>query len=116
MSTPPTVVLAPRAEAPQASAIQPIVNDAVDVPTLGNPQDANPRMGLRRRRGRANDRLSLKLSEHEINEDIYALTGSVASHHPRRRPVPLQEMLNRLVPGAPLAGLTPETYPVHQEP
>uniref|UniRef100_A0A0A9DWJ2 Uncharacterized protein n=1 Tax=Arundo donax TaxID=35708 RepID=A0A0A9DWJ2_ARUDO len=53
---------------------------------------------------------SLKLTKVEINEDLYLLTGQLPRSHPRRRPAHVQEMLNRLVPGAPLDGLTPETY------
>ncbi|CAN6382011.1 unnamed protein product [Urochloa humidicola] len=94
MSTPPTVVLALRVEAPQANAIQPIVNDVVDVPTMGNLKDAKPRRSLRHRRRRIGDRFepmeasfSLKLMEDEINEDIYSMTGAAACHHPCRRPV-----------------------------
>ncbi|RCV39452.1 hypothetical protein SETIT_8G226100v2 [Setaria italica] len=113
MSNLPNTILTIRAEPPQVDSIQPIIKDAVDAPPLGNSEDVMPRRSLRCRRGRAGDRFrptfSLKLTEDEIDEDIYSLTGALPRHHPRCRPVPLQEMLNRLVPGAPLAGLTPET-------
>ncbi|KAG2559155.1 hypothetical protein PVAP13_8NG314200 [Panicum virgatum] len=120
MANPPTIILALRAEAPSDNAIQPTVKNVIDVPpTVGSSNDVLPRWSTRRRRGRAGDRFqpigsnfSLKLTDDEIDEDIYALTGALPHHHPRRRPAPLQEMLNRLVPGGPLDGLTPETYPL----
>ncbi|CAN6363549.1 unnamed protein product [Urochloa humidicola] len=118
MSTPPTVVLALRAEAPQANVIQPIVNDVVDVPTMGNLKDAKPRRSLRRRRRRVGDcfqpmeaSFSLKLTEDEINEDIYSMTGVAARHYPRRRPVPLQQMLNARTPPLPCP-LPPPSLPL----
>ncbi|KAF8738582.1 hypothetical protein HU200_013955 [Digitaria exilis] len=37
---------------------------------------------------------SLKLTEGEIDEDIYSLTGKCPRSRPHRMPVPLQEMLN----------------------
>ncbi|PUZ45742.1 hypothetical protein GQ55_8G249400 [Panicum hallii var. hallii] len=121
MANPPTIVLALRAEAPLANTVHPGVKDVVDVPKW-SPKDVLPRRSSRRRHGRAGGRFqpiglnfSLELTEDEINEDIYALTGALPHHHPRRRPVPLQEMLKKLVPGGPLAGLTPETYPLCQQ-
>nr|TKW02315.1 hypothetical protein SEVIR_8G236100v2 [Setaria viridis] len=119
MSNPPKAMLNIRTKPPQVDSIQPIIKDAVDAPPLGNSEDVMPWRSLRCHCGRAGDRFrptfSLKLTEDEIDEDIYSLTGALPRHHPRRRPVPLQEMLNRLVPGAPLAGLMPETYLLCQE-
>ncbi|KAJ1265724.1 hypothetical protein BS78_08G097600 [Paspalum vaginatum] len=126
MSNPSTIVLGLKAEAPPANTSQPSATDAVDriddAPTLEKPEDVVPRRNLRRRRGRAGDRFgstmpnfSLTLTEDEIAEDIYSLTGELPRSHPRRRPVPLQKMLDRYVPGGPLAGLTPETYPQRQK-
>ncbi|KAG2559154.1 hypothetical protein PVAP13_8NG314300 [Panicum virgatum] len=109
MANPPTIVLAMRAEATSDNTIQSIVKNVVDVPpTMGNPNDVLPRRSTRRRRGRAGDRfqpigsnVSLKLTDDEIDEDIYALTGALPHHHPRRRPAPLQEMLNMKTPPLP---------------
>ena len=109
MANPPTIVLALRAEASSDNAIQPTVKNVIDVPpTVGSPNDVLPRRSTRRCRGRAGDRFqpigsnfSLKLTDDEIDEDIYALTGALPHHHPRRRPAPLQEMLNVRTPPLP---------------
>ncbi|KAG2564003.1 hypothetical protein PVAP13_8KG379800 [Panicum virgatum] len=123
MANPPTIVLSLRAEAPLDNAVvEPTIKNVVDVPAMGNPNDVLPRRSSRRRRVRAGDRFqptgsnfSLKLTDGEIEEDIYAMTGALPRDHPHRRPAPLQEKLNRLVPGGSLAGLTPETYPLRPQ-
>ena len=106
MANPPTIILAMRAEATSDNTIQSIVKNVVDVPpTMGNPNDVLPRRSSRRRRVRAGDRFqptgsnfSLKLTDDEIEEDIYAMTGALPRDHPHRRPAPLQEKLNVRTP------------------
>ncbi|KAF8694264.1 hypothetical protein HU200_038402 [Digitaria exilis] len=95
MSNQPPIVLALPAQGPLATS------DDIDVPTLSQQEKVTPRWNLRRRRGRASNSshprirgFSLKLMEDEIDEDIYSLTGELPCNHPRRRPVPLQQMLN----------------------
>ena len=106
MANPPTIVLSLRAEAPLDNAVvEPTIKNVVDVPAMGNPNDVLPRRSSRRRRVRAGDRFqptgsnfSLKLTDDEIEEDIYAMTGALPRDHPHRRPAPLQEKLNVRTP------------------
>lgn len=102
MTSPPSAMLTLRKEALQVDSTQPIIKDVVDAPPLGSSENIVPRRSLRRRRGRVGVSLqptfSLKLTEDEIDEDIYSLTGALPRHHPRRRPVPIQKMLNVSTP------------------
>jgi len=106
MANPPTIVLSLRAEAPLDNAVVELtIKNVVDVPAMGNPNDVLPRRSSRRRRVRAGDRFqptgsnfSLKLTDDEIEEDIYAMTGALPRDHPHRRPEPLQEKLNVRTP------------------
>ncbi|KAH6817766.1 hypothetical protein C2S51_001369 [Perilla frutescens var. frutescens] len=52
------------------------------------------------------------LTKEEIEEDIFALTGSKASRRPKRRPKNIQKLLNLAFPGLWLVSITPESYKV----
>ncbi|KAG0517130.1 hypothetical protein BDA96_09G061800 [Sorghum bicolor] len=114
-SNPPIVVQALCAVAPKPKTSTPLDGPKGKL-NLENSEGAIPRRSLRRR-GKVEDlgTFSLKLTDHEITEDIFSMTGELPRGHPRRRPVQMQMILNKLVPGAPLAGMTPESYPMHQK-
>lgn len=57
-------------------------------------------------------RFSITLSREEIDEDIYALTGSKASRRPKKRVKAVQKQLDTLFPGLWLASITPDSYKV----
>ncbi|XP_072983761.1 uncharacterized protein [Typha latifolia] len=57
-------------------------------------------------------RFSISLSVDEIEEDIYAVTGSRARRRPRKRPRVVQKQLDALFPGSWLSEITLESYRV----
>lgn len=57
-------------------------------------------------------RFEIALSREEIDEDIYALTGSKASRRPKKRGKSVQKQLDTLFPGLWLASITPDSYKV----
>ncbi|KAJ8556394.1 hypothetical protein K7X08_029785 [Anisodus acutangulus] len=57
-------------------------------------------------------RFSIALSREEIDEDIYAMTGSKAARRPKKRVKAVQKQLNTLFPGLWLASITPDSYKV----
>ncbi|KAJ8534755.1 hypothetical protein K7X08_016483 [Anisodus acutangulus] len=57
-------------------------------------------------------RFSVALSREEIDEDVYAMTGSKAARRPKKRVKALQKQLDTLFPGLWLASITPDSYKV----
>lgn len=57
-------------------------------------------------------KFSLSLSKHEIEEDVFALTGSRPRRRPKKRPRIVQRQLDGIFPGSSLPEITPETYRV----
>ncbi|KAK4344874.1 hypothetical protein RND71_035050 [Anisodus tanguticus] len=57
-------------------------------------------------------RFSVALSREEIDEDIYAMTGSKAARRPKKRVKALQKQLDTLFPGLWLASITLDSYKV----
>lgn len=57
-------------------------------------------------------RFSIALSREEIDEDIYAMTGSKATRKPKKRVKTVQKQLDTLFPGLWLASITPDLYKV----
>lgn len=57
-------------------------------------------------------RFSIALSREEIDEDIYAMTGSKAARRPKKRVKVVQKQLDTLFPGLWLASITPDSYKV----
>ncbi|XP_060210122.1 uncharacterized protein LOC132637009 [Lycium barbarum] len=57
-------------------------------------------------------RFSVGLSREEIDEDIYAMTGSKAARRPKKRVKAVQKQLDTLFPGLWLASITPDSYKV----
>ncbi|XP_059301677.1 uncharacterized protein LOC132053610 [Lycium ferocissimum] len=57
-------------------------------------------------------RFSVGLSREEIEEDIYAMTGSKAARRPKKRVKAVQKQLDILFPGLWLASITPDSYKV----
>ncbi|GAB4835016.1 hypothetical protein Ancab_033283 [Ancistrocladus abbreviatus] len=55
-------------------------------------------------------RFWIALSKEEIEEDIYALTGSKPARRPRKRARNVQKQLDNLFPGLWLVGFSPEAY------
>lgn len=58
-------------------------------------------------------RLWISLSREEIEEDVYALTGSRPARKAKKRPKTVQKQLDNLFPGLYLVGLTADAYRVH---
>ncbi|XAR63245.1 hypothetical protein NMG60_11023120 [Bertholletia excelsa] len=61
-------------------------------------------------------RFSVALSRQEIEEDIYALTGSKPARRPKKRAKAVQKQLDTLFPGLWLAAITPDSYKVYEPP
>ncbi|XP_015056290.1 serine/arginine repetitive matrix protein 1 [Solanum pennellii] len=57
-------------------------------------------------------RFSIALSREEIDEDIYAMTGSKATRKPKKRVKNVQKQLDTLFPGLWLTSITPDLYKV----
>lgn len=63
---------------------------------------------------RENTKLWISLSKEEIEEDLYALTGSKPTRRPKKRPKSVQKQLDNLFPGLYMVGFTADTYRVHE--
>ncbi|KAG8653716.1 uncharacterized protein LOC110616348 [Manihot esculenta] len=61
-------------------------------------------------------RFSIPLTKEEIEEDVYALTGSKPARRPRKRSKHVQKQLDCLFPGLWLASITPDAYKVSDTP
>ncbi|XP_008797797.1 uncharacterized protein LOC103712882 [Phoenix dactylifera] len=57
-------------------------------------------------------KFSITLTREEIEEDIYAVTGSRARRRPKKRPRVVQKQLDALFPGSWLSEITADTYRV----
>ncbi|KAL2472089.1 Protein of unknown function (DUF1639) [Abeliophyllum distichum] len=55
----------------------------------------------------------ISLSREEIEEDVYALTGSKPARRPKKRSKNTQKQLDGVFPGLYLVGLTADSYRVH---
>ncbi|KAG8659485.1 uncharacterized protein LOC110609987 [Manihot esculenta] len=58
----------------------------------------------------------IALSREEIEEDIFALTGSRPARRPRKRPKNVQKVLDNVFPGLWLVGTTADSYRVADPP
>ncbi|KAJ9147678.1 hypothetical protein P3X46_029811 [Hevea brasiliensis] len=58
----------------------------------------------------------IALSREEIEEDIFALTGSRPARRPRKRPKNVQKLLDNVFPGLWLVGTTADSYRVADPP
>ncbi|CAA2978423.1 uncharacterized protein LOC111381734 [Olea europaea var. sylvestris] len=58
-------------------------------------------------------RIWVSLSREEIEEDVYALTGSKPARRPKKRSKNIQKQLDGVFPGLYLVGLTTDSYRVH---
>ncbi|KAL2478004.1 Uncharacterized protein Fot_47018 [Forsythia ovata] len=54
----------------------------------------------------------ISLSQREIEEDIYSLTGSRPNRRPKKRAKNVQKQLDDVFPGSWLASITPDSYKV----
>lgn len=61
-------------------------------------------------------KFSIALSRHEIEEDIFAWTGSKPSRRPKKRPRTVQKQLDTLFPGLWLGSITADSYKVSEAP
>ncbi|KAI3681417.1 hypothetical protein L6452_36212 [Arctium lappa] len=61
-------------------------------------------------------KFSIALSRDEIEEDIFALTGSKPSRRPKKRPRTVQKQLDTLFPGLWLGSITADSYKVSEAP
>ncbi|PKA54113.1 hypothetical protein AXF42_Ash018123 [Apostasia shenzhenica] len=57
-------------------------------------------------------KITIPLTREEIDEDIYAVTGSRGRRRPKKRPRILQRQLDFLLPGLWLPSITPDSYRV----
>ncbi|XP_072971650.1 uncharacterized protein [Typha angustifolia] len=60
-------------------------------------------------------KFSISLSAEEIEEDIYAVTGSRPRRRPKKRPKIVQRELDSLFPGTWLSEITADSYKVQDE-
>jgi hypothetical protein len=114
-SEPQNIVQALCAVAPKSNTSQPLINGPKGAPTLENSEGTMPRQSLRPRRGKAGDlgSFSLKLTDEEITDDIFSMTGELPREHPHQRPVQTQMMVNVSrcpSPRFPLADFIPPLY------
>ncbi|XP_057808381.1 uncharacterized protein LOC131022853 [Salvia miltiorrhiza] len=58
--------------------------------------------------------INIGLTKEEIEEDIFALTGSKPSRRPKKRPKNVQKQLDLAFPGLWLVSITPESYKVSE--
>ncbi|XP_022756952.1 uncharacterized protein LOC111304565 [Durio zibethinus] len=61
-------------------------------------------------------KFSISLSREEIDDDIFAMTGSKASRRPKKRAKNVQKQLDYVFPGLWLASITPDCYRVPEAP
>lgn len=61
-------------------------------------------------------KFSISLTKAEIEEDIYAMTGSKPSRKPKKRSKTVQKQLDNLFPGLWLSSVTPDLYKVDEAP
>ncbi|XP_059651632.1 uncharacterized protein LOC132299172 [Cornus florida] len=61
-------------------------------------------------------KFSIPLSREEIEEDIFAMTGSKPARRPRKRVKAVQKQLDNAFPGLWLASITPDSYKVSEAP
>ncbi|KAJ6791991.1 uncharacterized protein M6B38_242580 [Iris pallida] len=78
----------------------------------GHARTVRLRSDAAERKDQPRPRFSISLSAREIDEDIYAVTGSRARRRPRKRPRAVQKQLDMLFPGAWLTEITADTYKV----
>uniref|UniRef100_A0A5B7AG35 Uncharacterized protein n=1 Tax=Davidia involucrata TaxID=16924 RepID=A0A5B7AG35_DAVIN len=55
----------------------------------------------------------ISLSRDEIEEDVYAMSGSKPARRPKKRPKNVQKQLDNVFPGLYLTGVTADDYRVH---
>ena len=97
MSSNPQIIGQPLcAIAPRRNTSQPLTDGPKEAPTLENTGGTMPRQSLRLRRGKDGHLgiFSLKLTDEEITEDLYAMTGELPREHHRRRLAQTQTILN----------------------
>ncbi|XP_052211132.1 uncharacterized protein LOC127813979 [Diospyros lotus] len=61
-------------------------------------------------------KFSVSLSRQEIEEDIFAITGSKPARKPKKRARAVQKQLDNLFPGLWLTSITPDLYKVSENP
>ncbi|XVE76873.1 hypothetical protein DITRI_Ditri13aG0015300 [Diplodiscus trichospermus] len=61
-------------------------------------------------------KFSISLTKEEIEEDVFAMTGSKPSKKPKRRPKNVQKELDLLFPGSRLERITSNSYKVPETP
>ncbi|OMP00696.1 hypothetical protein COLO4_12433 [Corchorus olitorius] len=61
-------------------------------------------------------KFSISLSREEIDDDIYAMTGSKPSRRPKKRAKNVQKQVDSVFPGLWLASITPDCYRVSEGP
>ncbi|XP_073002827.1 uncharacterized protein [Typha latifolia] len=69
----------------------------------------------RREREKERPRFSISLTAEEIEEDIYAITGSRPRRRPKKRPKIVQRQLDSIFPGLWLSEITADSYKVEDE-
>ncbi|KZV16368.1 hypothetical protein F511_12258 [Dorcoceras hygrometricum] len=78
--------------------------------------DGGQQGGLGMERKEKKMKLWISLSREEIEEDVYALTGSRPARRPRKWPKNVQKQLDNLFPGLYLVGLAADSYRIPDAP
>ncbi|KAF3440085.1 hypothetical protein FNV43_RR18363 [Rhamnella rubrinervis] len=81
----------------------------------GRPELAGSRMGAETKEA-GKRKFSISLSKDEIEEDIFAITGSKPAKRPRKRAKIVQKQLDSVFPGLWLSSITPDSYRVPDPP
>lgn len=61
-------------------------------------------------------KFSILLTRQEIEEDIFAMTGSKPARRPKKRAKVVQKQIDNVFPGLWLAAITPDSYKVSEAP
>ncbi|EPS72576.1 hypothetical protein M569_02185, partial [Genlisea aurea] len=82
------------------------ISSSQSVPTINN------RSLSVERGGDFMEKLFVALSKEEIEEDVFAMTGSKPTRRPKKRPKQIQKLIDPLLPGNWLLSITEDSYKV----
>ncbi|GFZ01972.1 hypothetical protein Acr_15g0005810 [Actinidia rufa] len=92
------------------------VREITELPSAENLPKSTRLRGFAEGHGSEKRRFWIALSREEIEEDVYAMTGSKPARRPKKRPKNIQKQLDNVFPGLYLAGITADCYRVQDDP
>lgn len=75
-----------------------------------------PKAAEKKDKKKEKQKFSVSLTREEIDEDMFAMTGSKASRRPKKRAKNVQRQLDYVFPGLWLSSITPDSYKVSDPP